>query len=61
MRHLALLLGLDVWPLVDVLYNSRLIRSALDAVNCFQQYINEAYHWVVDMDLEKLFIRRSIW
>jgi RNA-directed DNA polymerase len=30
-------------------------RSAHHAVACSQQYINEGYRWVVDMDLEKFF------
>ncbi len=36
-------------------YGFRPARSAAHAIECSEYYINDGYHWVVDMDLEKLF------
>lgn len=38
-------------------YGFRPNRSAHQAIAKSQQYINDGYHWVVDMDLEKFFDR----
>lgn len=36
-------------------YGFRPFRSTAQAIECSKSYINDGYHWVVDMDLEKFF------